>query len=422
MGATLQNFINKHVWNTEKRSATSSDMSIGGNFWQWVNGSGGFQKVSVTKAQMIAAVWTALSVRSQTIASLPINIYTELPNGDKTNRVDHPAYYPLAHEPSDYMSSANMFMTLMINMDSEGNAYAYIHRDGRRQPRSFEIWCAPSVAVNVVGGSAFYTYEGETYPARDVLHFRMFSNDGLHGLSPIKMNQSTMGMAEKLDQYAGQSIGDKPPGILSYKGTLTPEQRTQNQISWEKDRKEGKTPVMAGDWTYSPIMISPGDAEYLGSRKLNKTDIWGIWRIPPIFAQDYERATFSNAEQSDLIYAKHTVMPIVKVLEQEINMKCFTEAEKKNTYVKFNMNGLLRGDIKSRAELYTSMRQNGAIDGNEIRSLEDMNSYPGGNIKTIQVQNIPVDQLREYYTKQVAPTGGDPSKQRSDAYEKELVE
>ncbi len=114
-------------------------------------------------------------------------------------------------------------------------------------------------------------------------------------------------------------------------------------------------------------------------------------------------------------------MPIVKVLEQEINMKCFTEAEKKNTYVKFNMNGLLRGDIKSRAEFYTSMRQNGAIDGNEIRSLEDMNSYPGGNIKTIQVQNIPVDQLREYYTQKVAPTGGDPSKQRSDAYEEPVL-
>lgn len=421
MGATLQNFVNKHVWDFEKRSTTSSDMSIGGRFWDFVKGSGGFQSVSVRDAQMIAAVYTALSVRSQTIASLPINVYTELPNGDKKNRIDHPSYMPLAHEPNDYMSSANLFMTVMLNMDSEGNAYVYIHRNGRREVSSFELWCPTEVSVNLVEGSAFYTYEGETYPARDVLHFRMFSNNGLHGLSPIRMNQSTMGMAKKLDEFSGMSIGEKPPGILGYEGDLTPEQRAQNQIAWEKDRKAGKTPIMSGKWKYTPVMISPGDAEYLGSRKLNKTDIWGIWKIPPIFAQDYERATFANAEQSDLIYAKHTITPIVKVFEQEINMKCFTEAEKLTTYVKFNMNGLLRGDMKSRAEFYTVMRNAGGMDGNEMRSLEDMNTYIGGDIKTLQVQNIPVDMMRKYWeskstVKETAPAGT-----QRDAYEEQPV-
>jgi len=414
MGATLQNFINKHVWNFEKRSSTSSDMSISGKFWDFVYGTG-LQKVSVRQALAISAVYTALSVRSQTIGSLPINIYKSIGDGNTESLPNHPAYYPLAHEPSNYMSSANMFMTAMLNMDSEGNSFIYIHRNGRFQPKSFEIWESSMVTINLVDGEAFYSYEGRTYPARDVLHFRMFSLDGLHGLSPIRQNQATMGMAKKLDEYVGQALGAKPPGVLSYDGDLTPEQRAQNKEDWNK--QDGKIKVMSGNWKFTPTIISPGDAEYIASRKMNKTDIWGIYKIPPVFAQDYERATFANAEQSDLIYTKHTVIPIVTMIEKECNMKLFTEAEKATTFMKMNVNGLLRGDLKSRAEFYTSMRNTGSMDGNEIRSLEDMNSYKGGDIKVVQGGMIPVDQLRKFWeSKSTAQPIGDGSAKR-DAYE-----
>jgi phage portal protein BeeE len=136
--------------------------------------------------------------------------------------------------------------------------------------------------------------------------------------------------------------------------------------------------------------------------------IYGIWRIPPVFAQDYIRATFTNAEQSDLIFVKHTITPVVRIYEQEINMKLFSEREKKNTYYKFNLNGLMRGDTQARAAFYKSMRDIAGMNGNEIREREDMNHYDGGEIFTIQSANAPIDQLRDFYASKVAPSGSQP--------------
>lgn len=155
--------------------------------------------------------------------------------------------------------------------------------------------------------------------------------------------------------------------------------------------------------------------QMLDTYRANKTDIYGIYRIPPTFAQDFERATFTNAEQQDLVYVKHTVSPIVVVREKEIRMKLFTEKEKKNTYYKYNLNGLLRGDLKARSEFYTAMRNIGGLNANEMRNLEDRNNYEGGEIYTVQAANIPVDQLRDFYKNKVLPTAT-PSNGKSKEY------
>jgi HK97 family phage portal protein len=171
----------------------------------------------------------------------------------------------------------------------------------------------------------------------------------------------------------------------------------------------GETPILSGRWDYKPIMLSAEDAAFIETARLTDQKIYGIFQLPPAFAQNYERMTWSNAEQADLVYAKHTVVPICRVMEQEMNQKLFTEKEKKTMYVKFNVNGLLRGDTKTRAEFYTAMRNIGGMNGNEIRELEDMNKYNGGEIYTVQGANVPVDQLREFYSSKVAPSATPPA-------------
>lgn len=426
MPAKLQRWWNKNIWDVRPprqsvaHKSRDSNLTINGKFWDFLSGEG-VDGLSVNAAQKLAAVYIALNIRSQTVAALPINIILE-EGGKKTILTDHPAYEPLAHQPTSYMSSANMFLSTMLNADSWGNAYLHILRDGRTRPRGFEIMCAPEVSQKIVEGQAFYGYEGETIPGRDVLHFRWFSLDGFYGISPIRQNAMTMGMAAKQEKYSGMALGERPPGFLKYEGQLKPEQRAQNQESWIKDRQMGKTPILSGNWDWKNVMISPGDAEYILSKKLTKQEIYGIYRIPPTFAQDFERATFSNAEQSDLVFAKHTVVPIVRVIEQECNLKLFTEAEKKNTFTKFNLNGLLRGDLNARQAFYTAMRNIGGMNANEIRSLEDMNEYQGGEIFTIQSANIPVDQLRDFYIKQVEPTAtNNPVKPRINGHTHEIL-
>jgi HK97 family phage portal protein len=361
------------------------------------------EAVSESRAHGLSTVYTCINVRSQTIAALPINVYRETDQG-KQSLTEHPAYYPLAHQPNSYMTSANMFMTAMIHADSWGNSYIGINRSGRGAVNSLDLlnpWECES--INIVDGNAYYNINGMVYPARDVLHFRWWSLDGLNGISPIRQNAITMGKAIKAEKYSSMALGQKPPGILSYQGTMTPEQKAENQKSWKEDLQMGRTPIMSGKWEFTPIMLAPGDAQFIEQERLTDRKIYGIFRIPPVFAQDYERATFVNAEQSDLLFAKHTITPIIRMIEQECNMKLFSEREKSNTYVKFNLNGLLRGDTAARAQFYTAMRNIGAVNANEIREREDFNGYDGGEIYTVQGAQVPVDMLREFYESKVDP-------------------
>ena len=364
------------------------------------------EPVTERRALGLSAVYTSLNVLSRTMASLPINVMRETPTDGGMRKdvlTDHPAYDLIAHQPNSWMSSAQMMLTSTIHAHGWGNSVIGIDRDGFGRPIRLELIEQGDFSFTKVDGEVFYNIRGMTVAARDVLHFRWFTLDGLCGLSPITLNRITMGKAFKQERYSQIAIGIKPPGYLSNPTPVNPTTRAQAADNWKTAMKSGDTPVLVGDWKYNPLMIAPGDAEYLGTAQLTERQIYAIYQIPPAFAQMYERMTWNNAEQADLIYAKHTIAPIVRVMEQECNMKLFTEGEKKNTFVKFNMNGLLRADTKTRAEYYNVMRNIAGINGNEIRDKEDMNPYEGGDIFTIQGANVPIDQLREFYASKLAP-------------------
>lgn len=360
------------------------------------------ERVTERRAHGLATVYTCINVRARTIASLPINVVKE-EDGTKESITDHPAYNILAHEPNRYMSSANLFLSSMIHADSWGNSIIGINRDSRMRPTSLDLILPDEWDVVKHNGNAYYRINGEDYESKDVLHFRWFSYDGLRGVSPIRLNQMTFGKAFKENRYSSMSLGQRPPGMLSYEGNINPTQAAQNQESWKKDLAAGRTPVLGGKMTYHTFMIPPGDAEYVDTAKLTDQKIYGIYQLPPAFAQNYERMTWSNSEQADLVYAKHTITPIVTVIEKECNMKLYTEKEKKFMSTKINMNGLLRGDSAARAAFYTAMRNIGGLNGNEIRDKEDMNAYKGGEIYTVQGGLVPADQLREFYSSKVLP-------------------
>lgn len=406
MGAFLEDLVNKYIYDFSKKSVGPTYDLKGTEAFSKIFGSyDNFSEehVSERRAQGLATVYTCINVKSQTIGALPINPMREK-NGKKEVLTDHPSYYPIAQQANNYMSSANLFMTSQIHSDTHGNSVIGINRDGFGRPVSFEIIDPNEWNVTTANGKAFYKINGETYSSRDVLHFRWYSQDGLIGISPIRQNAMTMGKAIKSERYSAMTMGKNPPGILSYEGDLRPEQKDQNKKSWKEDLEQGKTPVLSGRWTYQPIIIPPGEAQYIETEGMTDQKICGIFRVPPVFTQNYERATWKNAEESDLIFAKHTITPIVRVIEQELNMKLFTEKEKKDHFFKFNLNGLLRADTETRGKFYTMMRNIGGMNGNEIRDKEDMNSYEGGEIFTVQGANVPVEQLRDFYSGKMKPS------------------
>jgi len=331
-------------------------------------------------------------------------------NGEKRVLTDHPVYWLLAQQPNKYMSAANMDLTSMIHADAWGNSVIGINRDSRNRPSSLDLICPGEWDCVKHNGDIWYKINGEVYPSSEVLHYRWFSLDGFTGLSPIRQNQITMGKGFKQARYSAMALGERPPDYLSYEGNLTPDQRALNQKSWREDRAAGKVPILTGKWSHTSTLIPPGDAEYIQTADLNDQQICGIYQTPPAFVQNYQRMTWNNAEQVDLIYAKHTITPICTVIEKENNMKLFTAKEQKNIYTKHNMNGLLRGDAAARAAFYTAMRNIGGMNGDEIRDREDMNKYEGGDIFTVQGANVPIDQLRDFYSQKVVPQETKPIK------------
>lgn len=360
--------------------------------------------VTERRAHGLATVYTCINVRAKTLASLPIKVYRKLDNGDTELLKDHDVAWVFGNEPNNYMSSANMMYTSVIHSDSWGNSLIGINRDGRMRPKSFEVIMPDDWSVVVKDGKAYYRINGVVYDSYEVLHYRWWSIDGLNGVSPIRQNMMTMGKAFRTEKFAARAVGQTPDMIMSYEGEQKPEQRAENQKNFRADLEAGRIPILSGRWKVDYYGLNPDEAQYIETEGLTDQKICGIFSVPPSFIQNYTRMTWSNSEQADLTFAKYTMTPIVSVMEQENRLKLFTEKEKRNTFTKYNMNGLLRGDLKARAEFYTAMRNGGFMNGNEVRGLEDMNQYEGGELYTMQSANISVDQLRDFYeSKMVQP-------------------
>lgn len=413
MAGRLQNWFERNIWQTSKRGYEDGLPTINGTILQSILSGGNFSDEIVTPrgGLKIAPVYISVNVRGNTVASLPMNVIME-EGGKKTVITDHPAYYPLSQQPNEYMTAPNFWKTIMLHIDLWGNGYARINRDSRNRPVSFDIWEPWCVTQNFEKGELYYHYKGETEHSDDMLHFRFLSLDGICGLSPVLENANTLGMAMKLQRYSSLILGAQPPGVLSYEGNLTAPQLEQNRKLWA-ERNKGDVAVLSGKWAYNPIMTEADATQFIQTKEANEREIYGIWQLPPTFAQNFIRATYSNAEQGDLAYAKHTITPIATNIEKECNMKLFFEREKENTYTKFNMNGLLRGDLAARQSFYQTMVNSGIMFRNEARGFEDLNEYEGGDVPLIQGAMIPgdsqgIDALRKKMETEVIPSAAKP--------------
>lgn len=130
--------------------------------------------------------------------------------------------------------------------------------------------------------------------------------------------------------------------------------------------------------TFKPISIPPNDAQFLETRKFQINEICRIFRVPPHMVADLEKSSFSNIEQQSLDFIVNTIRPWLIRIEQSVCQKLLLEAEKGVYFAKFNVNGMLRGDFTSRMNGYAIARQNGWMNVDEIRELEDMNKLPKG--------------------------------------------
>ena len=366
-------------------------------------GSAAGKRVNERSAMQMTAVYSCVRILAEAVAGLPLHLYHYKENGGKEKALDHPLYLLLHDEPNPEMSSFVFRETLMTHLLLWGNAYAQIIRNGRGEVMALYPLMPDRMAVDRDDkGQLYYEYTTSADDApiskgsivrlkpSDVLHIPGLGFDGLVGYSPIAMAKNAIGLAIATEEYGSKFFanGAQPSGVLEHPGTIKDPQRVRD--SWMSQfggsANSNKIAVLEEGLKYTPISISPEQAQFLETRKFQINEIARIFRVPPHMVGDLEKSSFSNIEQQSLEFVKYTLEPWLVRWEQSIQRTLFSADEKKRYFVRFNVEGLLRGDYASRMNGYAVGRQNGWLSANDIRELENLDRIPaeeGGDLYLI---------------------------------------
>jgi len=359
--------------------------------------------VNERSAMQMTAVYSCVRILAEAVAGLPLHLYRHTDTGGKEKALEHPLYSLLHSEPNPEMTSFVFRETLMTHLLLWGNAYAQIIRNGKGEVIAlYPLMPNKTVVDRDANGRLYYTYYRgnderiQSTDAKvmlrpcDVLHIPGLGFDGLVGYPPIAMAKNAIGMAIACEEYGAKFFanGATPGGILEHPGTIKDPQRVRE--SWQNtfggSGNANKVAVLEEGMKYTPISVSPEQAQFLETRKFQINEIARIFRIPPHMVGDLEKSSFSNIEQQSLEFVKYTLEPWIIRWEQAIERALLNESEKKRYFVKFNLEGLLRGDYQSRMNGYATARQNGWMSANDIRELENLDRIPteeGGDLYLI---------------------------------------
>ena len=366
--------------------------------------------VTERSAMQMTAVYSCVRILAEAVAGLPLHLYRYKEDSGKEKAIDHPLYLLLHDEPNPEMSSFVFRETLMTHLLLWGNAYAQIIRNGKGEVIALYPLMPNKMTVDRDSqGRLYYQYTRSSEEAptmkgaivnllpSDVLHIPGLGFDGLVGYSPIAMAKNAIGMAIACEEYGAKFFanGAAPGGVLEHPGTIKDPQRVRE--SWQStfggSGNANKIAVLEEGMKYTPIGISPEQAQFLETRKFQINEIARIFRVPPHMVGYLEKSSFSNIEQQSLEFVKYTLEPWLVRWEQSIQRTLFSAEEKKQYFAKFNVEGLLRGDYASRMNGYATARQNGWMSANDIRELENLDRIPaedGGDLYLINGNMLPL--------------------------------
>lgn len=385
-----------------------------GGSWAEILLPTGSKMVSEEQALRLTAVYSCVRILSEALAGLPLHLYRHMERGGKAKALEHPLYRVLHDEPNPEMTSFVFRETMMVNLLLWGNAYAQIIRNGKGDVLSLYPLRASQMRVSRdEQGRIVYVYtptdqsrfDQVVLSPREVLHIPGLGFDGLIGYSPVQMVQNAVNVGRACDEYGASFFenGAQPGGVLEHPGTIKDPERLRQawQNAFGGSKNANKIAVLEEGMKYSPISLSPEASQFLETRKFQLNEIARIYRVPPHMIGDLEKSSFSNIEQQSLEFVKYTLAPWVSRWEQSVHRTLLSETDKTTYFVKFNLEGLLRGDYQSRMAGYATARQNGWMSANDIRSLEDLDlisEEEGGNLYLVNGNMLPLRQAGNFYS------------------------
>jgi len=366
-----------------------TNSTVGSAFSFFLGSSTSGKRVTERSSMQMTAVYSCVRILAEAVAGLPLHLYKYNDSGGKEKAILHPLYFLLHDEPNVEMTSFVFRETLMTHLLLWGNAYAQIIRNGKGEVTALYPLMPNKMTVDRdKNGNLYYEYyrssdeaptlKGTSVILRpsDVLHIPGLGFDGLVGYSPIAMAKNAIGMAIACEEYGATFFanGATPGGILEHPGVVKDPAKVRE--SWNSafagSANANKVAVLEEGMKYTPISISPEQAQFLETRKFQIDEIARIFRVPPHMVGDLEKSSFSNIEQQSLEFVKYTLEPWLIRWEQSLVRALLTKEDKTKYFVKFNVDGLLRGDYQSRMTGYATARQNGWMSANDIRELENL--------------------------------------------------
>jgi len=354
--------------------------------------------VSIDSALTVPAVATAVAFLSRTLASLPLHAFREKDGnkekmGGPTGDVVHDAW-------NDETSSFEGRQYFWQQVFTGGRGLVWIERKGNEV---VNLWpMVPSKAsVKRVGTRKIYRYGGNDYPARDVIDIPfMLKPDQLSHYGPIALGAKAIQLALAMNDYGSTFFagGGVPP--LALKGPLpagkdaVSRQLKDINLAIDEAKKSGKpiTPIPGG-YELVPVGIDPAKGQMTEARLFQVQELARVWQMPPVFMQDLSKGNFANVEQQDLHLIKHLIGQWATAFETEATLKFFGRGdERAGRSIEHNLDGIMRGDFKSRIEGIARAIQTAQLTPNEARALENRpkSSNPAADDLLVQGATVPL--------------------------------
>jgi HK97 family phage portal protein len=357
----------------------------------------------VDAAMQISAVWACVELITETIASLPVFVYRDLGEGRRELARDEPIFTLLHKTPNPRHTAMEFWQFLAFNFILRGNAYARIGRGVNGDVVA--LWPLSSDQVRVellTDGSVIYhyTYDGKAvvYSSDSILHWRDKGN-GIVGLSRLEYMRASLGVAIAAQDQNGRLYANdsKRPGIFMIDKLLTDKQREQIRSNFRGLVEAGEDDllILEAGAKWEPLQLTPQETQLLETRRFAIEDIARWFGITSVLINDTAKTTTWGTGVQQLVegFVKFKLRPLVRMLEQAVEARVFTNEQKRRLTVEFSLDALLRSNLKERADIYAKLVQNGLKTRNECRQLENDPPMEGGDILTAQTNLAPLDEL-----------------------------
>lgn len=377
------------------RAATNEIRSLTVEEWAKLQSGGTLANtgiyVSPETALRYTTVLICVRVLAESVASLPCILYRRRPDGGKDRATDHPLYAVLHDRANGWNTAFEYAEGTMCNLATRGNGYSYVDRDSRG--RTIALTPLNPDGVTITQARDWSPLYEATMPdntrqklrTSEMHHIRGPLPKGYVGQSMISLAREAIGLGMAAESFGSHIYknGVQPTGVLQHPGKLGPTAvenlRTQFAEKYAGLENSGKPLILEEGMAWAAMSLKPVDAEFIASRKFQRSEIAGIFRVPAHQVNDLEQATFSNIEHQTLDFVVHSLRPWLKRWEQAINRDLLAPTERGEYFAEFMIDDFLRGDFKTRMEGYAAGIQNGIWSPNEVRIRENSNKRDGGD-------------------------------------------